>query len=378
MNISKRLRLFLLLLTGLLLLATAGCGGPSAAELAAVDYAPLSRADWPVSTPAEQGLDPQLIAQLYYDAEDVETINSLLVVKNGYLIAEKYFHNGAVDKKDRVQSVTKSYTSALCGIALEQGYLTSLDQKMLDFFPELADNITAPRKREITLREMLQMRAGYPWEESSPELFEMLYHGFWPGLLVDVPLAYDPGTRFEYSNLTAHLVGVIVARAAGTDLRSFAEANLFRPLGVQLGDWITDWEGNYNGHGDIHFNARDMATFGQLYLNGGTWEGKQLVPSQWVADSLKSYSENAWTIKIGSNYQDIGYGYLWWSARAGEHRFNFAWGHGGQQITLLDEYDMVIVVTADPLFGQHGGGPWKYERQNLNLVADFIAGLPSR
>lgn len=350
--------------------------GPSPAELEAVDYAPLPGQDWKISTPVDQGLDPVLVASLYYNAADVDTIEALLIVKNGYLVAEKYFHNGGLEQKSRVQSVTKSFTSALVGIALDKGCLETLDQKMLDFFPELDGQVTDPRKQQITLRQMLQMRAGYPWEESTPELFEMLYHGFRPSLLVQVPLVTGPGTHCEYSNLTSHLIGVVVARACGTDLRSFAEENLFNPLGAELGDWIQDWEGNYNGHADMYLSARDMARFGLLYLQEGEYAGEQLVPADWVRESFQTYSEDAWKYRVGSNFKDIGYGYQWWSVRAGDHHYNLAWGHGGQQIAVLDESDMVIVVKADPLFGQHGGGPWKQEKANLNLVADFIASLP--
>jgi CubicO group peptidase (beta-lactamase class C family) len=352
-----------------------GCS-PQSEQLEAVEYAPRPGDDWKVSTPAEQGLDPMLAAKLYHNAAKVETLHALLVVKNGYLIAEGYFNGGAIDQKTRLQSVTKSYTSALVGIALDQGYLLSVDQKMMDFFPELAARITDPRKNQITIREMLQMRAGYPWEESTAKLFQMLYHGFRPSLLADVALVRDPGTDFEYSNLTSHLLGIIVARATGTDLKSFAEEHLFSVLKVEAGDWIQDWEGYYNGHADLHFTARDMAKFGLLYLNDGEYEGKQIVPADWVHDSLLTYSEHAWNYRVGRNFTDMGYGYQWWSARAGDHRFNFAWGHGGQLIVLLDELDMVIVTTADPLFGQHGGGPWKHEKANLNLVGNFISSLP--
>lgn len=178
-----------------------GCGGPSAAELAAIDYAPVSRGEWPVSTPQEQGLDPQLIAKLYANASQLETIYSLLVFKNGYLIAEDYFHIGAPDLKVNIHSVTKSINSALVGIALEQGCLTGLDQKMMDFFPELTDRITDARKKEITIRQMLQMRAGYPWEEATAEGTDFLFSGFRPSNLVDVPLVYDPGSDFGLQQL---------------------------------------------------------------------------------------------------------------------------------------------------------------------------------
>jgi CubicO group peptidase (beta-lactamase class C family) len=360
----------------LLLSLLAGCG-PSAADLAAVDYTPLPGDDWEASTPEAQGLDPDLVAELYLNAAEVETIRSLLVIKDGTLIAEGYFHGGSVGHQDRMQSVTKSYTSALVGIALEQGCLSSVDQKMMDFFPELTDRIRDPRKNQITIQQMLQHRAGYPWEESTPVLFEMLYHGFRPSLLVDVPLVRDPGTGVEYSNLTSHLIGVIVARACDTDLLTFANEHLFGPLDVEPGEWIQDWEGYYNGHADLHMAARDMAKFGQMYLDDGVYDGNQVIPAEWVHDSLQTYSEDAWPYRIGRNVNDMGYGYQWWSVRAGTHRYNLAWGHGGQQIAVLEDLDMVVVVTADPLFGEHGDRPWRLEKANLNLVADFIASLPS-
>jgi len=385
-NISKgHKHSFLLIASAILILSMlVGCGPsrPGTDDLLAVDYTPLPGDDWVVSTPAEQGLDPLLVAEMYYHAAELETIYSLLVIKNGYLIAEDYFNEGSVNQKDRMQSVTKSYTSALVGIALEQGYLSSVEQKMMDFFPELADQITDSRKEQITIRQMLQMRAGYPWEESTPELFELLYTGFRPSTLVDVPLVSDPGTQFEYSNLTSHLLGIIVARATDTDLKSFAQEHLFAPLDVEMGDWIQDWEGYYNGHGDLYFSARDMAKFGLLYLDDGEYQGNQIISADWVHDSLQSYSEKinatgGFPANWGLSFKDIGYGYQWWSARAGDHRYDLAWGHGGQQIVLLEEFNMVVVVTADPLFGQHGVDAWSHEKANLNLVADFIASLPS-
>jgi len=359
----------------LILLILAGCGSCKW-NLDLIDYKPLSAGDWTVSTPEEQGLDPMLVAELYFNAAKVETLQALLVIKNGYLIAEAYFNGGAIDQLTRIQSATKSYTSALAGIAVDQG-LISVDDKMMAFFPEFAAEIADPRKNQITVRHLLQMRAGYPWEESTAELFEILYGGFRTHYLVDIPLVRDPGSDMEYSSFSSHLLGVIVARAAGTDLKTFAEANLFSPINAAVGDWITDWEGNYNGHGDLHFNARDMAKFGLLYLNDGLYNATQVVPADWVEASLQIYSEDAWDYRVGRNFTDIGYGYQWWSVRAGDHRYNLAWGHGGQQIALLDAHNMVVVVKADPLFGEHGDRAWRYERANLNLVGDFFASLPS-
>ncbi len=358
-----------ILLPGLL-----GCR-PSIAQLETIDYRPVASADWPVSTPAAEGLDSRKVAELYWNATQARTTRSVLVVKNGRLVAEKYFHGASASDKGRLQSVTKSFTSALTGVALERGCLTSLDQRMMEFFPELASRVRDPRKNQITIRELLQMRAGYPWEESGPQLFELLYHGFRSSTLLDVPLVRDPGTGMEYSNLSSHLLGIVVARACSTSLLTLASESLFQPLGIEPGKWIADWEGHFNGHADLHLTPRDMAKFGLLYLDGGIYRGRRVLPAEWVDESLRTYSTNAWRYKIGPNFTDVGYCYQWWSANAGGQRFNFAWGHGGQQIALVKERNLVIVVTSDPLYGQHGGGPWGREKENLNLVGNFIASL---
>ncbi len=374
---------FLLIIAIVLLVMSAlPSSGPSIEDLLAVDYTPLPGDDWEVSTPTEQGLDPMLVAELYYNADKLETIYSLLVIKNSYLIAEDYFNEGSIDQKDRLQSVTKSYTSALVGIALEQGYLLSVDQKMLDFFPELADQITDPRKEQITIRDLLQMRAGYPWEESDPAFWGGLLSGHYPPLIEEFPLIADPGTEFHYSNLSSNWLGIIVDRVTGMNLKAYAEENLFLPLGVDAGEWGTDAEGYNNGCGDLHLTPRDAAKFGLLYLNDGVFEGNQVVPADWVHDSLQRYSEDinvtgGFPANWGLSFRDIGYGYQWWSARAGDHYFDYAKGHGGQMIVLLNELDMVIVVTAYPFWLQHDAESWKHELAIMNLVGEFIKSLPS-
>ncbi|MBN2322104.1 MAG: serine hydrolase [Spirochaetes bacterium] len=354
---------------------------PAPGDLASVDYAPLPGGDWKVSTPEAQGLDPMLVAELYLEASTMENLYGLLVVKNGYLVAEGYFNEGSIEQKARLQSVTKSFTSALVGIALDQGCLSSVDQKMTDFFPELAGQIKDPRKEQITIRHLLQMRAGYPWEETTQELFDILYGGFRPSYLVEIPLASDPGTGFEYSNLTSHLLGIIVSRACDKDLMSYAEEHLFSPMNVEAGEWIQDWEGYYNGHADLHLRARDMAKFGLLYLDGGVYSGKRIISAWWIDESLKNYSKDAWITldrvnKVGRYFRDLGYGYQWWSAAVGDRRIDFAWGHGGQLIVLLHELDMIIVVTVDPQFGKHGDKAWGQEQAAINLVGKFISFLP--
>jgi CubicO group peptidase (beta-lactamase class C family) len=374
---QTRTKAILAILVVLALLALAGCR-PSSEDLAAVDYTPLPGGDWEVSSPEAEGLDPDMVAELYYDAAKLDSIYSLLVIKNDKLIAEKYFNEGSIDLKSNTQSVSKSYTSALVGLALEQGCLTSLDQPFLDFFPEYADQIEDSRKEEITIRHLLQMRSGYPWEESHPDLFEGLLRGDYLSLMVQFPLVSDPGTVFHYSNASTYFLGAIVARACDVDLGEFAEEQLFAPIGAELGEWWPPKKNEYPiGHCCIHVTARDAAKFGLLYLNDGVFDGRQVISSEWVHDSLQAYSTGEqleYVPRTGPNFERTGYGYQWWGLQSGDHEYDAAIGHGGQMIALLDEFDIVIAVIGDPFWLEDG---WKHEKQLKNLVANFIAALPS-
>lgn len=354
-----------------------GCG-PSTGDLEKIDYTPLPINDWEISTPREQGLDPMIVAELYYDALKSETIYSLLIVKNGFLIAEDYFNEGSVKQKNMLASVTKSYTSALVGIALEQKLLSNLDQKMLDFFPELANKISDPRKRKITLRNMIKMRAGYPWEKTNAELISELFSGHhYPSLIEKFPLVSDPGTRFHYSNMTSNWIGLIISRSSGMSLKSYAEKNLFTPLGVNAGKWIQDAQGNNIGCGGLHLSSRDTAKFGLLYLNNGKFNGNQIIPENWVKDSLQTHSVNQGPKKKVGHFRKIGYGYHWWSAIIDNHLVNFAWGHGGQLVVLVDHLNMVIVTTAYPYRNEYSRVQWKNEKAIFKIVGKFISSLTS-
>ena len=297
------------LIAGILILS--GCLPPSEEELAAVVYTPLDGGDWEVSTPEAEGLDPMLVAKLYYNAARHETLRGLLVIKNGRLIAEGYFNDGSIGQEARLQSVTKSFTSALMGIAIEQGLVGSISDKMLDYFPEIVDEITDPRKHEIRIHHMLKMRAGYPWEETHDDLWDGLLSGYYVPLIEAFPLTADPNTRFQYSNLTSNWLGIIVDRASGMNLKAYAEEHLFGPLAIVPGEWGTDAEGHNNGCGDLHLRIRDAAKFGLLYLNGGEYQGGQIIPADWVENSLRPYSTSVSSGapssgRIGRHFREIG------------------------------------------------------------------------
>lgn len=355
---------------------------PLPEELSNIDFAPQIIGGWEISNPEDERLETELVKEFYFDASKLETLYSLLIIKNGKLIAEKYFNVGSIDQLSKRASVTKSYISAMMGIALANEDLKSVDQKMIEFFPELQGKITDPRKEQITIKQMLQMRAGYPWEETDPAYWDTLWTGRYINDIEDIPLTADPGTLFQYSNLTSNWLSMIITKASGTDLKTFGEEYLFTPLNVKIGHWNQDYDGYYIGSGDIEFTARDMAKFGLLYLDEGRFNEDQLIPQDWVKESLQNYSDDINSVgvqnsKLGRYFNDVGYGYQWWSATAGEHHFNFAWGHGGQLIVLLHDMDMVIVTTADSFWGKEiHFKSWKYEQSILNMVGKFIYSLP--
>ncbi len=342
-------------------------------DLDRADYTPLD-GDWPTSTPKAEGLDPDLVHALYCDAERAKTLYGLLVVKNGQLVAERYYGDGSITQLNSRASVTKSFVSALVGLAIEDGCI-DLDDTMMTYFPEYADELEDPRKNTITIEQMLQMRAGYPWEETDLAYWDALQSGDYMHRLVEFPLIDDPGTAHHYSNLTSHWLGVIVARACETDLWTYADDRLLGPIGGEVGAWMTDVDGNRIGGFELQVTARDMARFGQLYLDEGEWEGVQVVPRQWVEDSHRSYSDRFETPQP-SPLKDWGYGYQWWVARAGDHDVRFAWGHGGSFIFVVDALDLVVVTTADPFRNTHNAESWRNEKFHMKTVARFIASLP--
>ncbi len=354
---------------------------PDPEEIQDIDYAPQAIGGWPVSTPTEQGLDPNLVAELYLDAEHMPRLYSLIIIKNGKIVAERYYNGSSVDNKTRLASVTKSFTSAVTGIALDKGVLDSIDQKMIASFPEVADAITDPRKNHITVRHLLQMRAGYPWEEMKPEYWDGILSGDYVPLIEKTPLLGDPGSQFNYSNFSSNWLGIILTRASGSSLKNFTQTQLLDAIDAQAGEWGTDAHGHNNGCGNLHLTARDAAKLGLVYLNRGRYRGQQVVPAEWVEDSLKNYSPDAWITKdkinhIGPYFRELGYGYQWWSATVGEHDIDFAWGHGGQLVILLHDLDMVLATTTDAFFLQHDDEAWRHEKSTINLVGKFIRSLP--
>lgn len=340
----------------------------------AVSLAPLERDDWPTSTPEAAGVDVDAVAQLMCEIDRAPTAFAALVAKGGELVAELYANGATPSQLSSRASVTKSYTGALVGLAVDQGCL-SLDDRMLDVFPELGPP-DDPRKADITIEDMLQMRSGYPWEEKDAALWEQIYTRDYIHLIDDIALTADPGTVHQYSNFTAHWLGIVVARACATDLRTFAEDHLFEPTGTTIGAWDEDADGYATGAWGLEVTARDMARFGQVVLDGGRHGETQVLPEAWVDAMLTPYSAPTAELSPGPFFTDWGYGYQWWSAQAGPHHVDFAWGHGGNFIFLQRDLDLVVVITADPFLEGHFDA-WPSEKHLMDLGGAFFHALPA-
>ncbi|MFQ6116616.1 MAG: serine hydrolase domain-containing protein, partial [bacterium] len=299
--------------------------------------------NWEVSTPEEQGLDSQILADAFEEAGQRPFVRSILIVKNGYLVAEQYYRGFDRDDAHNVKSVSKSFLSALVGIALREQYLDSLGQKMLDFFPEYVTPDLDPRKYNITIRHLLMMRAGIDHERNN---YSQIYSSDnWIKTTIELPLLFDPGEQFYYNTFQTHLLSAILTKATGMSTLDFANRYLLEPSHISVKDWEQGPQGYYFGGNNMFFTPRDMARFGYLYLKGGVLDGEQIVPADWVVASVTDYTGNQdWT---WGELRNINYGYLWWLGEMNDYSMQLAIGYGGQFIILIPALNMIIVTTCN-------------------------------
>jgi hypothetical protein len=298
---------------------------------------------WPISTPEAQGLDSEIFEHAFHLAEYMPYLYSVLVTKNEYLIGERYFHLNTQNDSQAIHSVSKSILSALVGIAIDRGYIQSIHQRIMHFFPEYTETVVDPRFFEITIEQLLTMTAGLPPNESSPGFrnpyeLEMLASPSWVEYIFNNPLDYNPGEEYHYSNADTHLLSVIITRATGISTKDFADRYLFEPLNISVQDWEQDPQGYYTGGFQMYFAPRDLARFGELYLHNGSIDGRQILSEQWVKDSTHFHVPA----------DQFGYGYLWRLTNIFDYNCYFAWGYGGQFILNIPELDMIVVTIASP------------------------------
>jgi CubicO group peptidase (beta-lactamase class C family) len=251
---------------------------------------------------------------------------------------ERYFRDRRSTDFGNVHSVTKSVVATLAGIAIERRALaleTTLGE-VLDAETLLGDE----RKGNISVEQLLTMTAGLD-AETPFDIDDIADRGeSWVAGPLAAPFRAEPGTRFIYNNGAAHVLGAAIARATDTPLAAFAEEHLFGPLGIGDYRWPVDPDGNALGYGHLELRPRDLLRFGQLYLDGGCFGSRRLVPESFVAGATSPHS-------AGGPPEDVPYGYLWWVTEdRGRHSF-FAGGYGGQYVTVIPELAVVVVTTGD-------------------------------
>jgi CubicO group peptidase (beta-lactamase class C family) len=323
----------------LILLLITACTSPGSlsVQVPEPDYWPTS--SWRSSTPEAQGMDSELLARMLEDINANETsIHSVLIIRNGYLITEAYFHPYTRDTKINIQSVTKSVIGMLVGKAIGDKYIKSENEKLLDFYPGRVFENPSKQKNSIRLKHLLSMSSGLDCQEFSGSGPNMEQSQGWVQFMLDRPMTAAPGKVFGYCNGNAHLLSSILEKTTGMSAREYANQELFEPLGVSPADeadwWNDPQQITIGGYG-LHLTPVDIAKLAFLNLHNGKWEDRQIIPSQWMADSTTQYVQK----EDGS-----GYGYLWTVYPEGGHYA--ALGLGGQQIHVYPSRNLIMIVTA--------------------------------
>jgi CubicO group peptidase (beta-lactamase class C family) len=301
---------------------------------------PAAPGEWPSSTPEEHGVDSALLADaLVAVREQIPYIHSVAIVQDGRLVLDAYFYPYDGSSPHDVASVTKSITTTLVGIAVDQGLL-SLDDPVLSFFADREIANRDERKEQMTVGDLAAMTSGFACEAEpdEPTLAAMEASPDYVQFALDLPMAAEPGTTFAYCSPGTHLLSAILTEVTGVTEFEFARRVLFGPLGFGTVYWPEDPQGFSHGWGDAVVHPRDLAKLGQMFLDGGLWNGEQIVPEAWVTDAVTSHA----TFGDGS-----GYGLGWWiehDPTPGGGEFGAA-GRGGQFVTVTVAVDLVVVLT---------------------------------
>jgi CubicO group peptidase (beta-lactamase class C family) len=342
---------------------------------------------WQTASLESVGMDPEPLLRLLelISNTDDHLIHSILIVKDHRLVFEEYwpgldFEDFSLNFVERsfnrdtphyLASVTKSFTSALVGIAIDQGAIGGVEDSLFSYFPECSDE-RSEDNGPLTVEHLLNFSSGYDWNEhdygfnDARDSHYQMFNAVDPWChLLGRPVLFTPGSEFLYNSGDTNIAGEIVRRETSSpDLASFAEEYLFEPLGIQVYDW---WrfplrnEVNF-ASGGLYLRPRDMAKLGALYLNGGSWNGEQIVSSSWLDASTEM------SIPFVGSYRSLyGYGYNWWLGRSqfGEEEVEYyrARGWGGQEIWVFADLDLILVFTA--------GGYWEGRPLGVNDLVEF-------
>ena len=326
---------------------------------------------------AEVGMDEALLADLKTSNEDgtYTNIHSILVAKDNQLVFETYFtgkpiygvtKEWAANDVHNLHSVTKSFNSALIGIAIYQSGL-SLDDPIKDYFPEIDAANWTRGKENITIEDLLIMSSGLKWDEWSfsydderNDHVAMNNSANWVHFVLNQPMVSEPGSTFIYNSGLSITLGEIIKRKTGLSVGTFAQSNLFLPMRINQVEWSRSANQIYQTGGGLSLRPRDMLKFGLLFLNNGKWKNQQLISEEWVNQSTKQQGPNQ------------SYGYQWWlrdyRIKGRTHKTFLAAGRGGQFIFVIRDLNLVVVFTA-------GNDNGLASSQTHEIMANFI--IPS-
>jgi len=316
-------------------------------------------AEWPTAAPAEVGFAPEIgdrLDALYVEGR-LPNLHAVVAARDGKLVLERYFVGrderwgedlGSVTFGPEVphdlRSVSKSIVGLLYGIALAEGKVPGLDTPLVEAFayPDLAAD---PARRKITVRHALTMTLGLAWDESLPYsdprnseiAMEMAADRY--RFVLEQPIVAEPGSTWIYSGGATALLAHLVARGAGMPLLDYARAKLFDPIGIEQSAWTPGTNGEAAAASGLRLTARDLARLGELVRLGGAWEGRQVVPADWLEASFTRH-----TLSEGGLY----YGYQWWLGLGSESGkpWMAGFGNGGQRLVVIPHLDLVLVVLA--------------------------------
>ncbi len=296
--------------------------------------------DWPIATPESQGIDSEAVAAAIESLRERQApIHSLLIVRRGRLVTEAYFHPYDGKVPHDIASVTKPITTTLIGLAIKKGLIASVDEPMLTVFKNRSVANREPRKEAVQMRHLLTMSSGLGCKAQAgePTLWEMLSAPENINFMLDLPMTDDPGAKFVYCSGGMHLLSGAISQRSGMSAEAFARLHLFGPLGIRQLSWPRDPQRISHGFGNLHLLPRDMARLGQLFLDQGRWQGRQVVPAAWVEEATRRHLKTG-----GPGTSDYGYG---WRMPASGSPVTFeASGRGGQQISILRDQQTVIVI----------------------------------
>lgn len=290
---------------------------------------------------------------------NIGTVQSLIIQKNGKVMDERYRGRIHGDLPVNIKSASKSVLSLLIGIAIDHGYLEGTHQSIGEFFPEYFEKNPDPVKESITIKDLLTMRSGLE-TTSFRNYGRWVMSNDWVQFALNQPLADTPGEAMMYSTGTSHLLSVIITKASGMSTLEFGNRYLFRPMGIRIGGWDRDPQGYYMGGNNMAMSPRDLIKIGELMMNVGTYDGRQLISRNWILESVQIYTE--------SNFNPYDYGYMWWRKQVEGYEVFFAWGNGGQYIIILPELEAVISITST----LSTSNSRRYQREIFQFLGDVM------